>query len=203
MSMSAQERERIATAIRAAEAKTSGEIVCVLAHSSSEATALPVSWSRHCTRGAVAAGRRHRDVGPPHIAVADHRISRTHDIALPAKGARRSDAARGAPRGRPSRRHGAVRRPRHRAKTGPHRHLDLRLPRRALCPHRRRRGDCVPDAAIAVAGGRRCACGAHAGAAGSPTASSPRSTLCGDLLATNFPRTETTRDELPDRIYLI
>lgn len=42
MSMSAQDRTRIATAIRAAEAKTSGEIVCVLARSSTGATALPV-----------------------------------------------------------------------------------------------------------------------------------------------------------------
>ena len=42
MSISAQDRERIATAIRAAEAKTSGEIVCVLARTSSDATALPI-----------------------------------------------------------------------------------------------------------------------------------------------------------------
>ena len=42
MSISAQDRERIASAIRAAEAKTSGEIVCVLAQTSSDATALPV-----------------------------------------------------------------------------------------------------------------------------------------------------------------
>jgi putative membrane protein len=42
MSISAQDRERISTAIRAAEAKTSGEIVCVLARTSSGATALPI-----------------------------------------------------------------------------------------------------------------------------------------------------------------
>jgi putative membrane protein len=42
MSMSAADRDRIAAAIRAAEAKTSGEIVCVLARSSSDATTLPV-----------------------------------------------------------------------------------------------------------------------------------------------------------------
>jgi putative membrane protein len=42
MSISAQERTRIANAIRSAEARTSGEIVCVLARSSSHATALPV-----------------------------------------------------------------------------------------------------------------------------------------------------------------
>ena len=42
MSISAEDRERISAAIRAAEAKTSGEIVCVLAQSSATATALPV-----------------------------------------------------------------------------------------------------------------------------------------------------------------
>jgi putative membrane protein len=42
MSISAQDRRRISTAIHAAEAKTSGEIVCVLAQTSSDATALPI-----------------------------------------------------------------------------------------------------------------------------------------------------------------
>lgn len=42
MSISEQDRERISKAIRAAEAKTSGEIVCVLAQTSSDATALPI-----------------------------------------------------------------------------------------------------------------------------------------------------------------
>jgi putative membrane protein len=42
MSMSPQDRQRISDALRAAEAKTSGEIVCVLAQTSSAATALPV-----------------------------------------------------------------------------------------------------------------------------------------------------------------
>jgi putative membrane protein len=42
MSISAEDRERISNAVRAAEDKTSGEIVCVLAQSSTAATALPV-----------------------------------------------------------------------------------------------------------------------------------------------------------------
>jgi putative membrane protein len=42
MSITAHDRERISAAIRAAEAKTSGEIVCVLAKTSSDATALPI-----------------------------------------------------------------------------------------------------------------------------------------------------------------
>jgi putative membrane protein len=41
MSMTAQDRERISAAIRAAEARTSGEIVCVLAERSADAGALP------------------------------------------------------------------------------------------------------------------------------------------------------------------
>lgn len=42
MSITAQDRERISNAIRAAEAKTSGEIVCVLAQNSSDVTAWPI-----------------------------------------------------------------------------------------------------------------------------------------------------------------
>jgi len=42
MHLSEQDRERISTAIRSAEARTSGEIVCVLAQASTDATALPV-----------------------------------------------------------------------------------------------------------------------------------------------------------------
>jgi putative membrane protein len=42
MSLSVDDRTRIAAAIRAAEAKSSGEIVCVLAQTSSDAGALPV-----------------------------------------------------------------------------------------------------------------------------------------------------------------
>jgi putative membrane protein len=42
MDISKEDHDRITSAIRASEAKTSGEIVCVLARSSSHATALPV-----------------------------------------------------------------------------------------------------------------------------------------------------------------
>ena len=42
MSISAHDHKRISVAIHAAEAKTSGEIVCVLAQASSDATALPI-----------------------------------------------------------------------------------------------------------------------------------------------------------------
>jgi putative membrane protein len=42
MTLSAQDRARISSAIHAAEARTSGEIVCVLAQSSADAKALPI-----------------------------------------------------------------------------------------------------------------------------------------------------------------
>ena len=42
MSISNEDHERIAIAIHSAEAKTSGEIVCVLARTSTHATALPI-----------------------------------------------------------------------------------------------------------------------------------------------------------------
>lgn len=42
MGIPEQDRKRIAAAIRAAESKTSGEIVCVLAEKSSDAMALPI-----------------------------------------------------------------------------------------------------------------------------------------------------------------
>jgi putative membrane protein len=42
MAISAQDRKRISDAIRAAEARTSGEIVCVLARTSSHVMALPI-----------------------------------------------------------------------------------------------------------------------------------------------------------------
>jgi putative membrane protein len=45
MEFSAEDRERISSAVRAAEDKTSGEIVCVLAQSSTGATALPLSMA--------------------------------------------------------------------------------------------------------------------------------------------------------------
>jgi len=42
MTLSAHDRERIAAAIHAAEARTSGQIVCVLAQNSSNSTTLPI-----------------------------------------------------------------------------------------------------------------------------------------------------------------
>jgi len=43
--MSKADQKRIADAIRAAEAKTSGEIVCVLARASSDYATFPIAWA--------------------------------------------------------------------------------------------------------------------------------------------------------------
>lgn len=45
MQMSREDHARIAAAIHAAEAKTSGEIICVLARASSDYAALPALWA--------------------------------------------------------------------------------------------------------------------------------------------------------------
>jgi putative membrane protein len=45
MMISAEDRERISKAIHAVEARTSGEIICVLARTSSAATALPIIFA--------------------------------------------------------------------------------------------------------------------------------------------------------------
>jgi putative membrane protein len=45
MKITAQDQARISAAIRAAEARTSGEIVCVLARASSEYAAAPLLWA--------------------------------------------------------------------------------------------------------------------------------------------------------------
>ncbi len=45
MKIEAADQARVSAAIRAAEQKTSGEIVCVLARSSSDYAAMPLAWS--------------------------------------------------------------------------------------------------------------------------------------------------------------
>ena len=45
MTISIEDRARVGEAIRAAEQKTSGEIVCVLARSSSDYATMPLAWS--------------------------------------------------------------------------------------------------------------------------------------------------------------
>ena len=204
MSISAQDRERISAAIRAAEAKTSGEIVCVLAQTSSDATALPIFIA------AVAA------LALPWLLVAFtampvHRILSLQVVvfvvavgdALPAARAGRADAAAGAPRRRASRRHGAVHdRAASRAKqdrTGilifvslAERYARIIADEGIAARVPQSQWQAAVDALIAHMRDGRIADGFVA-------AIDP----CGNELARHFPRTEASRDELPDRIHLI
>ena len=203
MSISTQDRKRISSAIHTAEARTSGEIVCVLAQTSSDTTALPVLIA------AVAA------LALPWLLVAFtamtvHRILSLQilvffaflvilclprvRIALMPRKARRTVAHRVAMEqfatrdiARKKDRSGilifvslAERYARIIADDG----IAARVPQSewqaaidALVAHMR--DDRIADGFITAID------------------------VCGNHLARHFPRTETSRDELPDRIYLI
>ncbi len=143
------------TAIHAAEARTSGEIVCVLAQSSVTATALPVFLA---AMGALALPW----LLVSFTAMPVYRILSLQvvafvilmaifcwppvRVALMPRSARRAVAHRAAMEQFTVR--GLARKKR------AHRHIDLCLARRALCTHHRRRGNFRPRSAIALAGGR-------------------------------------------------
>ena len=203
MSISTADRARISTAIGAAEARTSGEIVCVLAQTSSDTTALPILVA------AIVA------LALPWLLVAftASSVSRVLllqlitffglaatlclpllRVALIPRALRRAAAHRVAMeqfmiRGvaHKNERTGvlifvslAERYARIIADEG----IAARVPQtewqRAI------------DALIASVTNGRIADGFIAAI-----------DVCGNVLATNFPRSETSRDELPDRIYLI
>jgi putative membrane protein len=203
MSISAKDRERISSAIRAAEARTSGEIVCVLARASAVAAVLPIIVA------AVAA------LALPWLLVAFtamtvHRILSLQAIvffalmlilslprvrvALMPRKALRAVAHRAAMEqfitrvsGRKSERCGilifvslAERYARIIVDDG----IAARVPKSEW--------QAAIDALVAHMTNGRIADGFITAI-----------TLCGDELARHFPRTETSRDELPDRIYLI
>jgi putative membrane protein len=203
MSISTLDRERISTAIRAAEAKTSGEIVCVLAETSSDASALPILVA------AVVA------LALPWLLVAFtatpvHRILLLQvavfvllamllclprvRVAFVPRAARRAVAHRAAMeqfviRGiaRKKDRNGIlifVSLAEHYARIIADDGIAARVPRSDW--------QGAVDVLIAHMSGGRIA-------DGFVTAID----VCGKVLMTNFPRTETSRDELPDRIYLI
>ncbi len=203
MTISAQDRERVSAAIHAVEARTSGEIVCVLAQTSSDATALPiliaalaalalpwllvpftampVNWilllqvAVFCALAALLCMPRVR-------------------IALVPRAARRAIAHRVATEqfmirgvGRKKDRTGilifvslAERYARIIADQG----ISTRVPQSQWRE--------AVDALIAQASGGHVAEGFIAAV-----------DRCGRVLEQHFPRSETSRDELPDRIYLI
>jgi putative membrane protein len=203
MSISAQDRDRISAAIRGVEVQTSGEIVCVLARTSSDATALPVLMA-----AAAALALPWLLVGFTQMSV--HRILLLQiatflvlapmlclpyvRVALVPPAARRAVAHRLAMeqfaiRGlaRKTDRTGilifvslAERYARIIADEG----IAARVPQSEW--------QAAVDALVAHMRDGRIADGFVAAI-----------DACGNVLATHFPRTETSRDELPDRISLI
>jgi putative membrane protein len=203
MNISEQDRERISTAIRAAEAKTSGEIVCVLAQSSSDTTALPILVAAAVALAlpwmlvAFTAMSVHRILSLQAVAffaLAVLLCLPRARIALVPRAARRSVAHRVAMEQFHIR--GIARK---KDRTGILIFVSLaeRYARiiadegiAARMPQSEWQG--AVDALVAHMRSGRIADGFITAIE-----------VCGKVLETNFPRTETSRDQLPDRIYLI
>jgi len=203
MSISEQDRERISTAIRAAEAKTSGEIVCVLAQTSSDASGLPVLIAAVVALAlpwllvAFTATSVHRILLLQTVvffALAVLLCLPRVRVALMPRAARRAVAHRVAMeqfsiRGiaRKKDRSGIlifVSLAEHYARIIADEGVAARVPQSEW--------QGAVDALVAHMSGGRIADGFIAAI-----------DVCGRVLMTNFPRTEISRDELPDRIYLI
>jgi putative membrane protein len=203
MNVSEQDRERISAAIRAAENRTSGEIVCVLAQSSSDVTALPIFVA-----AAVALALPLLLVALTTMSV--HRILVLQifvfavlalvlclppvRVALVPRAARRATAHRAAMEQFTIR--GIARK---KDRTG----ILIFV---SLAEHYAR---IIADEGIAGRvpqsewQGAIDALLAHVGVGRLSDGFIAAIDACGRVLATHFPRTETSRDELPDRIYLI
>jgi putative membrane protein len=203
MNISEQDRKRISTAIRVAEAKTSGEIVCVLAQASSDTTALPI-----LVAALVALALPWLLVA--FTAMSVHRILLLQAlvfftvsvllclprvrVALMPRAARRAVAHRVAMEqfsirvmARKKERSGIlifVSIAEHYARIIADEGIAARVPQSEWQE--------AVDALVAHTSSGRMA-------EGFITAIEK----CGNVLATNFPRSETSRDELPDQIYLI
>ena len=203
MNVSEQDRARISMAIRAAEKKTSGEIVCVLAQSSSDVTALPILVAAVVALAlpwllvALTAMSVHRILVLQvlvFVALALVLCVPQVRVALVPRRARRAVAHRAAMeqftiRGiaRTKNRTGIlifVSLAEHYARIIADMGIAGRVPQSewqdaidALVTHMKY-GRIADGFIMAI-------------------------DVCGRVLATHFPRTETSRDELPDRIYLI
>ena len=203
MSVSEQDRARIATAIRAAEAKTSGEIVCVLARTSTDATALPVLLA------ALAA------LALPWLLVALTGMSVQRILALQVAAFVLLAVVLCLPRVRVALVPRAARR--HLA----HRAAMEQFTMRGIARKKERTGIII----FVSLAERYARIIADEGIAGRVAQSEWQNAVaaliahmrdgriadgfiaaidaCGNVLAAHFPRTETSRDDLPDRIYLV
>ena len=203
MSLSVRDRERISAAIRNAEAETSGEIVCVLAQASSDTTALPILVA------ALFA------LALPWLLVAlstmpVHRILSSQAITFFALAVLLS---------LPSVRTALI--PRAARRAVAHRVAMEQFSIRGIARKKERSGilifvslaerysRIIADEGIAArvpqAQWQEAVDVLVAHTKGGRMADGFISAIekCGNVLATNFPRSETSRDELPDRIYLI
>jgi putative membrane protein len=203
MTISAQDRDRIGRAIRAVEGKTSGEIVCVLAETSSSVSMLPVLLA---TLAALALpwGLVALTNMPVYRILSLQLVTflvllailcwRPVRVALMPRRARRAVAHRVAME--QFRERGLARK---KDRTGILIFVSL-AERYARIVADEGISQCVPqarwqaavDTLIAHIRSDRVADGFVAAIE-----------ICGDELAAHFPRTNTSRDELPDRIYLI
>jgi len=203
MNISEQDRKRISTAIRVAEAKTSGEIVCVLAQASSDTTVLPILVAALVALAlpwllvAFTAMSVHRILSLQALVFFTVSVLLCLPpvrVALMPRAARRAVAHRVAMeqfsiRGiaRKKERSGIlifVSIAEHYARIIADEGIAARVPQSEWQE--------AVDALVARTSSGRMA-------EGFITAIEK----CGNVLATNFPRSETSRDELPDQIYLI
>ena len=203
MNVSEQDRARISMAIRAAEKKTSGEIVCVLAQSSSDVTALPILVAAVVALAlpwllvALTAMSVHRILVLQilaFVALALVLCVPRVRVALVPRAARRAVAHRAAMEQFTIR--GIARK---KDRTG----ILIFV---SLAEHYAR---IIAD--VGIAGrvpqsewqGAIDALVAHMKYGRIADGFIIAIEVCGRVLATHFPRAETSRDELPDRIYLI
>jgi putative membrane protein len=203
MSLSAQERDRVAAAIRAAEARTSGEIVCVLAQTSCDATALPIFIAALVALAlpwllvaftALPVDRILLLQAAVFFAAAMLLCLPRVRVALVPRAARRAIAHRAAMEQFVVR--GIARK---KDRTGIlifvsfAEHYARIVADEGIAAHvRQSEWQGAIDALLAHMSGGRIADGFIAAI-----------DVCGNVLETHFPRSETSRDELPDRIYLI
>jgi putative membrane protein len=203
MHISESDRQRISAAIHAAEAKTSGEIVCVLAQTSSDATGLPILLAALLALAlpwllvAFTALTVHRilllQVGVFLALAAVFCLPRVRVALLP-RAARRAVAhgvalEQFAIRGiaRKKDRSGIlifVSLAEHYARIIADEGIAARVPQSQW--------QSAVDTLVADCAGGRIADGFISAIEN-----------CGKVLATHFPRTPDSRDELPDRIYVI
>jgi len=203
MHVSEQERKRISTAIRAVEAKTSGEIVCVLAQTSSDTTALPILVAAVIALAlpwllvAFTAMSVHRILSlqiAVFLALSLLLCLPRVRVALLPRAARRAVAHRVALeqfsiRGVAHKKDRTgilifVSLAEHYARIVADEGIAARVPQSEWQE--------AIDALVTHIGSGRIADGFIKAIE-----------KCGNVLAANFPRSETSRDELPDRIYLI